>query len=131
MLGRALRVKRAALSLVVISLVAAGCGGSESSQTKGSSETSETVDSAYGTTPVSEATAAWRTSIKENFTATLVEASCARSLAEDLKTIDPNYFECGADLKSSSGSVFTEYGSVMCKPKCIVHIGEGAGAYGP
>ena len=124
--GRSPHFRRIAL-LLVISLVAAGCGSSDPQ----ASESSETTESPYGTTPLSEATAAWRAAIMEDFEATLIDARCGRSLAEDLKTIDPNYFECGADLKASDGSAFTQDGSVMCKPKCVAHIGEGAGAYDP
>jgi len=75
----------------------------------------------YGTIPMREATAAWRASLEAELGATVVTVDCYR--------IDPNYFECGSDLKSSDGSVFTQDGSVLCEPKCVGHVGVGRGAY--
>jgi hypothetical protein len=67
-----------------------------------------------------EAVAAWREALEADFDATVVAVRCYR--------IDPNYFECGSDLKGSSGSSFGQDGSVLCEPKCIGHIGVGRGA---
>ena len=68
-----------------------------------------------------EATSAWRASLEAHFEGTVVDVRCYR--------IDPNYFECGSDLKASDGSVSAQDASVLCEPKCVGHIGVGRGAY--
>lgn len=123
---------KAAVGLVVLALSSTGCGSSDPQTSASETQTtSETIETPYGTTPISVATAAWRAAINEAFVASssIVHVNCGRSLADDWHSIDPNCFECGADLKDSAGSVFLQDGSVLCQPKCVAHVGVGRDAY--